>query len=64
MSLKYFNNKPVSLENLCSFVFDILSKDLSAKISRYDKSRIVTMEIRIWENEQAWAGIMKNLNEM
>ncbi|OQX29096.1 MAG: hypothetical protein B0D92_05470 [Spirochaeta sp. LUC14_002_19_P3] len=53
---EYFKNKPVSLENLCEFVYKKLCTGLMQRLSGADLAKITAMEIRIWENSQAWAG--------
>lgn len=58
---RHFLNRPVSLENLCDFIFSNFSSELSLQISNTAFERIASMEIRIWENEQAWAGISRNI---
>ena len=56
---EYFAHKPVSLENLCDFIYGHLFKELAQRIRDADMKRISCMEIRVWENEQAWAGIRR-----
>lgn len=56
---EYFKSRPVSLENLCEFVYKNLCTALIQWLSDVELKKISTMEIRIWENSQAWAGISR-----
>lgn len=55
--LPYFSGVNSSLENLCGFFFQRLSQMLREELGDPDLKRIGEMEIRIWENDQAWAGL-------
>lgn len=55
--LPYFSSVNSSLENLCGFFFQRLSALLKDQLTAEDLKRIEEMEIRIWENDQAWAGL-------
>jgi 6-pyruvoyltetrahydropterin/6-carboxytetrahydropterin synthase len=59
--LPYFAELQTSLENLCRFFFDRLSTSLREQLRGDDISRIDSMHLRIWENENAWAGIEGNI---
>lgn len=60
----YFDHKPVSLENLCAFIYGQLFKGLAQRIDDGDMERLSRMEIRVWENKQAWAGISRKGEEI
>jgi len=55
-SLEYFKERNSSLENLCSFFTTTLRDKLIGELSGEDARRITSMEIKIWENDHAWAG--------
>lgn len=57
----FFDSKPVSLENFSDFTYDKLYAALTRRIEHKDTERITAMEIRLWENNQAWAGIRQEL---
>ena len=62
----YFQKLSTSLENLCGFVSSSLLKELKKQSRDSDINRVAQMELRIWENDQAWAGIeidMKSQNK-
>ena len=54
---EFFKDIPVSLENLCNFTYMKFFNELSGRVGSDDLSRTSSMEVRIWENDQAWAGI-------
>ena len=56
----FFFRKPVSLENLCSYSYEALHSALLSRTGAEERDRIASMEIRIWENDQAWAGILRD----
>ena len=55
--LDYFADRNSSLENLCAYLRDCLADGLREELREADLGRIGSMEVRIWENEGAWAGI-------
>lgn len=55
--IEWFKGKTTSLENLCGYLFESLSSSLHKEMDRADVERISLMEVKIWENEYAWAGV-------
>jgi 6-pyruvoyl-tetrahydropterin synthase len=57
----YFRDKQTSLENLCMYIAERLTKLL--KLDQADRRRIDTMEIRVWESDDAWAGYRSSVSK-
>ncbi len=55
--IDWFDGKTTSLENLCGYVFESLVASLREHMERAEVERISRMDVRIWENEYAWAGL-------
>ncbi|MBN1686459.1 MAG: 6-carboxytetrahydropterin synthase [Spirochaetales bacterium] len=55
--ISWFKEKTTSLEYLCGYVFESLQSAVNGAMEKSDTGRISRMEVRIWENEHAWAGV-------
>ena len=55
--IPWFAGKTTSLEYLCAYVFEMLRIGVEEYLGSADSSRIDKMEIKVWENDHAWAGI-------